>query len=54
LPFRKPLFEAALEHDGGYARADILNPVGSDEWELVEVKSSTEIKDVFLDDIAFQ
>jgi hypothetical protein len=54
LPFRRPLFEAALEHGGGYARADILNPVGTDEWELVEVKSSTEVKDVFLDDIAFQ
>lgn len=52
LPFRKPLFEAALEHDGGYARADILNPVGSDEWEIVEC--STGVKDVFLDDLAFQ
>jgi len=54
LRFRRPLFEAALEHDGGYARADILNPVGEDAWELVEVKSSTEVKDVFLEDIAFQ
>jgi hypothetical protein len=54
LSFRRPLFEAALEHEGGYARADILNPVGTDEWEIVEVKSSTAVKDVFLDDIAFQ
>lgn len=54
LRFRRPLFEAALEHDGGYARADILNPVREDAWELVEVKSSTEIKDVFLEDLAFQ
>ncbi len=54
LRFRRPLFEAALEHEGGYARADILNPVGDDAWELVEVKSSTEVKDVFLEDIAFQ
>jgi hypothetical protein len=54
LPFRKPLFEAALEHCGGYARADILNPVAEDEWEIVEVKSSTDVKEVFLEDIAFQ
>src|SRR5262245_35641329 len=49
LHLRKPLFEAALEHNGGYARADILNPVGEDEWEIVEVKSSTEVKEVFLE-----
>jgi hypothetical protein len=54
LPLRRPLFEAALDHNGGYARADILNPVGTDEWEIVEVKSSTEVKEVFLEDIAFQ
>jgi hypothetical protein len=54
LQFRRPLFEAALDYDGGYARADILNPVDDDAWELVEVKSSTGVKDVYLQDIAFQ
>lgn len=33
---------------------DILNPIGHDEWELVEVKSSVEVKRVNLWDIAFQ
>src|SRR5688500_17232037 len=34
---RRPLFEAAFSIEGGYARADILNPVGVDEWEIIEV-----------------
>lgn len=32
----------------------ILNPVGSDAWDIIEVKSSTEVKDVNLRDLAFQ
>ncbi len=51
---RKPLFEAAFVYNGGYARADILNPVGKDAWDVVEVKSSTQVKDVNLLDLAFQ
>lgn len=37
-----------------FARADILNPVGKNDWEIVEVKSSTEVKDVNLHDLALQ
>ena len=51
---RKPLFEAGFVHDGGFARVDILNPVGRDAWDIIEVKSSTEAKDVNLLDLAFQ
>ena len=51
---RKPLFEAGFVYGGGFARVDILNPVGKDEWDIVEVKSSTEVKDVNLIDLAFQ
>jgi len=51
---RRPLFEAALSFQGGFAKADILNPVGGDAWELVEVKSSTSVKDVYIFDMAFQ
>ncbi len=41
--------------DGGYSRIDILKRVeGSDEWDLIEVKSSTSVKDYHLDDMAFQ
>lgn len=54
LTTRRPLFEPALSHGNGYARADILDPVRTNEWDIVEVKSSTEPKDVNIDDIAFQ
>ncbi|MCC7519613.1 MAG: hypothetical protein IT578_10560 [Verrucomicrobiae bacterium] len=54
LSERKPLFEAGFRHAGGFARVDILNPVGRDQWDIVEVKSSTKVKDVHLEDIAFQ
>lgn len=63
LKIRLPLFEAAFAIDGAYARADVLNPVGASEWEIIEVKSAANIwednkksrvKDVYTDDIAFQ
>src|SRR6266404_1981779 len=53
LNARKPLFEAGFVYNGGFARADILNPVG-DAWDIIEVKSATEVKDVNLLDLAFQ
>lgn len=51
---RKPLFEAAFVHGGGFARGDILNPVAKGAWDIIEVKSSTDVKDVNLIDLAFQ
>lgn len=54
LVLRKPLFEPAFRAAGGYARIDILNPVDKDAWDLIEVKSSTSVKDVYLEDVAFQ
>ena len=36
---RKPLFEASVCIDGLYCRVDILNPIGGDKWEIIEVKS---------------
>lgn len=51
---RVPIFEAALTYKNCYARADILEPVGRDKWDLIEVKSSTDLKDVNCYDIGFQ
>jgi len=51
---RKPMFEAAFAYEGGYARVDILNPVDEDAWDIIEVKSSTSVKDVHVQDLAFQ
>jgi hypothetical protein len=63
LATRKPLFEPAFAIPGAYARADILVPVESRGWDVLEVKSSsnvwedkakTRIEAVYLQDIAFQ
>jgi len=51
---RKPLFEAGVLAGQIYSRADILNPSSEDEWDIFEVKSSTSIKDVNYEDVAFQ
>ena len=53
------IFEAAFLHDGVLIRADILERVLSIEgqicgWRLIEVKSSTRVKDVHLEDLAVQ
>lgn len=54
LPARRPLFEPAFAYKNAFARADILNPVGKNEWDIIEVKSSTSVKDINLYDLALQ
>jgi len=54
LEKRVPLFEAGFLVDDLYSRVDILVPVGDDEWEIVEVKSATSVKDVNIHDVSFQ
>ena len=53
------IFEAAIQADGVLIRVDILErlpPGQADQptWRLVEVKSSTKVKDVHLDDLSLQ
>ncbi|MGD0794288.1 MAG: DUF2779 domain-containing protein [Dehalococcoidales bacterium] len=54
LQKRKPLFEAGILSGKIYSRVDILNPVNEDEWDIIEVKSSTSVKEVNLHDVSFQ
>ena len=54
LKLRRPLFEAAFAANGGYCRVDVLVPVRRDEWDIIEVKSTTSVKEVHLHDLAFQ
>ena len=54
LAFRRPIFEAALGFKNCFSRADILVPVEDNRWDVLEVKSSTELKPVYLQDLAFQ
>lgn len=53
LDKKKPLFEPAFLIDRLYSRADILEPT-KEGWNIIEVKSSTEVKDVNISDVAFQ
>ena len=50
------IFEAtARSESGAYSRIDILKRVdGSGTWDLIEVKSSTGVKDYHIDDMALQ
>lgn len=53
------IFEAAFLHGGVLVRADILERIPATEgqssgWRLIEVKSSTKVKDVHLEDLAVQ
>ena len=48
------LFEAAFEHEGVAVRADVLERLPEGGWRLVEVKSTTRVKEVFLLDTAVQ
>ncbi len=53
LKQQKPLFEASFKFNNAYCRSDIIVPTGKD-WDIFEVKSSTEVKDEHLWDVAFQ
>lgn len=52
-----PVFEAGMIADGALAYADVMLPDTQDRavaWKMIEVKSSTGIKDYHRDDIAVQ
>ena len=54
LNSKKTLFEPGFMVDDLFARADILLPAGEHAFDLIEVKSSTSVKDLNLYDLAFQ
>lgn len=51
-----PIFEAGFSANGALAFADVMLPVEDDPgaWRMVEVKSSTSVKDYHRDDAAIQ
>lgn len=57
LKSNHPIFEAGFAAEGALAFADVMLPVkqkGKRAWRMIEVKSSTSIKDYHLDDVAIQ
>ena len=52
-----PIFEAGFSSNGAVAFADVMLPAklkGKKVWHMVEVKSSTKVKDYHRDDVAIQ
>jgi len=56
LDGKDTIFEAtACSGDGAFSRIDVFSKArGTDKWDLIEVKASTEVKDYYIDDIALQ
>ena len=57
LQTARPIFEAGFRAEGALALADVMLPVskgGKLAWRMVEVKSSTSVKDYHRDDAAVQ
>ena len=48
------IFEGAFEHGGVLVRTDILQRRRDGRWRLIEVKSTADLKDHHLDDVAIQ
>jgi len=51
---RRPVFEATFVYNNCAIRADVLTPNEDDSWNLIEVKSTTAVEDVHLQDVVFQ
>ena len=57
LESSQPIFEAGFAANGALAFADVMLPVtkkGRREWRMVEIKSSTKVKDYHRSDVAIQ
>lgn len=50
----QPIFEAGFQIDGALSFADVMLPAEDAAWRMVEVKSSTRVKDYHCDDAAIQ
>jgi hypothetical protein len=48
------VFEGAFLYNGVRIRADILERLDGGKWNVIEVKSSTSVKEVYLPDLAIQ
>jgi len=50
----KAIYEASFSFDDVRVRVDILSRFGSKRWNLIEVKSSTRVKNEYLSDVGVQ
>ena len=50
----QPFFEAGILADDVYSRIDVFRPADGGLWDIIEVKSSTRVKDENVHDVSFQ
>ena len=48
------IFEGVFEHDGVLVRADVVQRREENLWRLLEVKSASDLKDYYVQDVAIQ
>lgn len=53
-PHVPAIFEAAFEYRNVFVRVDVLERRRDQRWRLIEVKSSTDVRDHHLEDVAIQ
>jgi hypothetical protein len=53
-PAVEAIFEGVFQHDGVLVRVDVLHRRRDGRWRLIEVKSTTEVKEHHLDDLGIQ
>jgi DNA-binding sugar fermentation-stimulating protein len=53
-PLVRSIYEASFSYDDVRVRVDILSRLGRGKWNLVEVKSSTKVKNEYLPDVSVQ
>ena len=54
LPKRVPIFDATFQAGGRFCRVDVLEPAPEGRWDLLEIKAGARIRNVTVQDIAFQ
>ncbi|MBQ3540181.1 MAG: hypothetical protein IJA40_00340, partial [Phascolarctobacterium sp.] len=54
LTGEKVIAEASFSFEGAFCSVDILKNLGDNQVEIYEVKSSSSVKEIHYDDIAFQ
>ncbi|MBE0567920.1 MAG: DUF2779 domain-containing protein [Krumholzibacteria bacterium] len=54
LSKRVPVFGATFQVEGRHCRVDVLEPAPGGRWDLIEVKAGARIRNVTVQDLAFQ
>lgn len=54
LKQKNTLFEAGILTGRLYCKTDVIRPSENEAWDIYEIKSSTQVKEVYIHDLSFQ